>query len=126
MNASNSPHLMHGKRMHVGKSRKAIRSSKDRSESRLVRLRSEGRCEVLFEPDGRHHDDPRCNFMASQVHHMIGGRGRRGIGISALKEHKQHVCDDCHRDITGDVGGKKLIRQGGAVPMWTDHYRRVR
>ena len=68
----------------------------------------------------------RCLRVATQVHHMIGGRGKRGRGISALAEHKQAVCDVCHEEITGGIGGKKLMRIGGDVPLWTDFYRGVR
>ena len=104
--------------------RAAQRRGFDRAENRKVKARSGGRCEVLFAPDGRHHDDPRCNFRASHVHHMIGGWGKRARGISILAKHKQHVCAPCHQEITGELGGKKLIRVGGTVPRWTDYYRR--
>ena len=53
---------------------------------------------------------------------MIGGWGKRARGNSVLAGHKQHVCARCHQDITGHV----LQRVGGPVPVWTDHYRRVR
>lgn len=95
----------------------------DKAESKLVRERSGGRCEVweftcrmLLQ----------CRRRAVHVHHMIGGRGKRGIGLSALKEHKQDVCEQCHLDITGDVGGKRLKRVGDVLPRWTDYYERVR
>lgn len=98
----------------------------DRRESAKVRRRSEGRCEVVVFSENPCAPDLRCRRLATQVHHMIGGRGKRGIGLSALAEHKQHVCDTCHRHITGDVGGKTLKRLGGRIPLWTDLYVSVR
>lgn len=109
--------------------KKRAQQALDRRESAKVRERSGGRCEVcvqvgVVEWAGAY--AWRCMQLATQVHHMIGGRGQRGVGISALADHKQHVCDQCHRDITGDIGGKKLIRVGGLMPHWTDWYRRAR
>ena len=103
----------------------------DRAESAKVRQRSGGRCEVveLFERDevGRATWRPRCPCRAREVHHMIGGRGRRGRHLSALAERKQHVCSDHHLDITGGVGGKRLkLIQVGLLPVYTDRYVRVR
>lgn len=101
-----------------------VRAALDTAGSDQVRARSEGRCEVhWFGVSGR--IEYRCDRRAVHVHHMIGGRGKRGIGVSALAEHKQHVCDECHREIGGDVGGKTLKRIGGVVPHWTDRYARV-
>ena len=97
----------------------------DKSESAKVRERSEGRCEIRCRSEGGRFTF-RCTHYATQVHHMIGGNGKRGRGISALAEHKQHVCNSCHDDITGRVGGKKLQRLGGLVPLWTDCYERIR
>ena len=119
------------------KSRRSVDAAADRAGSTAVRARSGGRCEVVtVGSDWRaqviasletgRHPDGWCIRRAVHVHHMIGGRWKRGIGISALAEHKQHVCDSCHRDITGDVGGRKLLRLGRQVPMWTDRYKRVR
>ena len=106
----------------------------DASENRTVRQRSHGRCEMteLLITMRAKGDAPRqvvlirCARKASQIHHLLGGRGTRGVGRSALAIHKQHVCTQCHDDITGDVGGKALQRIGGAVPRWSDYYRRVR
>ena len=112
-----------------GPTRAALKVARDRllvqldeAESVKVRLRSEGRCEVRVERDGR---GVRCDRTARHVHHMIGGRGSRARGVSLLREHKQHVCAECHRLITGIVGGKKLIRVGEAVPLWNDRYRKA-
>lgn len=110
----------------------------DRRESAKVRKRSEGRCEVReHEIVARAYDvatmaivdvvvSGRCLRRAVHVMHLIGGNGKRGVGISALAIHKLHGCSEHHREIDGDIGGKKLIRVGGTVPLWTDPYRRVR
>ncbi|MPZ20107.1 MAG: hypothetical protein GEV06_19650 [Luteitalea sp.] len=96
----------------------------DKAGSAQARDRSEGWCEVRwFGATGA--IEYRCDRAATQVHHMLSGRGTRGKGLSALKEHKQHVCDQCHLDITGGVGGRKLLRVGGQRPHWTDRYQRV-
>ena len=113
-----------GKRL---RSRQSIQAAIDRAESAKVRKRSEGRCEVkeqriLF--DG-YPAAVRCPHQAVHVMHLIGGRGKRGRGISALKEHKLHGCAQHHREIDGDIGGKKLRRIGGDVPLWSDPYERV-
>lgn len=103
----------------------------ERVENAKVKARSGGRCEVVVADRRTGWGGGICVYpcvnTATQVHHMIGGRGRRGVGISALAEHKQDVCDQCHLDITGDIGGKRLILQeAGPVPVWTDSYRRVK
>lgn len=111
---------------------KRLQAKVDKAESVAVRKRSEGRCEVWIASETVHMGDwivgseYHCGNRADHVHHMIGGRGQRGIGISALAEHKQHVCHSCHRDIGGDIGGKRLERIGGEIPRWTDRYKRVR
>ena len=131
------------KRMHAGLAfPKTVKRRKkgaddvalDKLENKEVVKRSESRCEVTLHeltfPATKSQPAMmvmmRCTRRATQVHHMIGGRGKRGKGISAFREHKQHVCYRCHQDITGDVGGKRLLREGGSVPLWTDHYRRVK
>ena len=119
------PFPKHGKRMQT---RKSVQAAIDRAESRKVPERSEGRCEVWVERLRGTVDiaKRRCLRGATQIHHMIGGNGKRGRGISALADHKQHVCDECHLAITGDLGGKKLKRRGGDIPRYTDVYERVR
>lgn len=98
----------------------------DRKESAKVKERSGGRCEV-WERDEQMFGwgNSRCKRAATQVHHMMGGRGVRGRGESALAIRKQHLCDQCHLDITGDIGGKRLKRIGGMVPHYTDVYERI-
>ena len=96
----------------------------DRAESAKVRERSDGRCEIV-ERIGAGPNTYRCPWLPVHVHHMIGGSGKRARNESCLAIHKQHVCQSCHDDITGRVGGKKLRRLGGEVPLWTDCYERV-
>lgn len=117
---------------------KPLAKKADRIGSDHVKARSGGRCEVVFVEGNTareetlwfaatgEHPRGRCIRNAVHVHHMISGRGKRGIGRSALPKHKQHVCEQCHRDIHGDIGGRRLERVGGVVPHWTDPYRRVR
>ena len=95
----------------------------DRAESQRVRRRSRGRCEVQIHLQAL--GGLRCNSPAVHVMHLIGGRGKRGRGLSALAVHKLHSCAQHHREIDGGIGGKKLKRIGGGVPMWTDWYERV-
>jgi hypothetical protein len=92
--------------------RKAIKSVDER-ESRKVKIRSGGRCEVVTRE--------RCKRYAQHVHHMLGGIGVRGRGESAKAIRKQHVCADCH----SDIGNHILVRLGRAVPRWTDRYQRL-
>ncbi len=74
--------------------RKQARVSIDARESDKVRERSKGICEVTIAGAGR------CRRRAWQVHHHKGGIGVRGRGESALAQHKSHVCNHCHSDIT--------------------------
>ena len=114
-----------GKRI---RTKKATWAAVDKAENATVPERSGGRCEVQVDLRCTAGGSGifRCTRTATQIHHMIGGRGRRGIGESALAERKQHVCDACHLGITGDLGGKKLKRIGGVVPHFTDCYERLR
>lgn len=74
----------------------------DRAESKKVKKRSKGICEVLER-------GVRCKRRAFEVHHHKGGWKLRGRGDSALAIHKTHACSDCHRLITGNI----LIRVSG-------------
>lgn len=93
----------------------------DKAENAKVPERSGGKCEVVV-VDYFDRVSSECWRAATQIHHMISGRGKRGRGLSALAEHKQHLCEECHLDITGDIGGKRLRRVGGVVPHWMDVY----
>lgn len=103
----------------------------DEAENKKVRQRSGGRCEVIHlyslaaiksHPADADEAIARCNRRACQIHHMIGGWGRRARGDSRLAEHKQHVCARCHAAITGH----ELKRIGEVMPLWTDYYELVR
>lgn len=98
------------------------RQTEDERENRKVRARSGGRCEVMtvlrFESGARL--GCRCARRASQIHHQIGGWGSRARGESLRAERKQHVCAECHSDITGHV----LQRVGGVTPHYLDVYER--
>ena len=74
---------------------------RDREGSDEVRKRSGGRCEL-----------PGCTRRADQVHHLLGGHGRRGrvSEESHLAINKVHVCMWCHQDVTGHV-----------VRLWWSH-----
>lgn len=89
-------------------------------EDATVRERSGGVCEVY--ELGRGVAAGRCRRLAREIHHMIGGWGRRSRGVSTLAHHKQHVCRRCHREITGHV----LQHIGSQLPIWSDKYRRIR
>jgi len=97
----------------VTEERRSTRRRLDERESLKVKVRSGGRCEIK--------SPERCERKAAHVHHMISGIGRRARGISALAQHKQHACIQCHALITS----KKLRRQGSETPRWTDKYERV-
>ena len=71
------------------RARKRRQHSLDERHSATVRQRSGGRCEL-----------PHCERAATEVHHFLGGRGRRGIGESALVRNKVHLCLMCHRAVT--------------------------
>ncbi len=98
--------------------RDALRKRIDRLENAKVRERSEGRCEIAERYNGPRY---KCYAVATEVHHMISGRGSRARGPSLLADHKQHACHACHRLITE----KKLRRVGGEAPHWSDYYVRV-
>lgn len=90
------------------------RQTIDERESEKVKARSGGRCEVVV--DGR-----RCSRRAFEVHHLLGGHGVRGRGLSAKAAAKQHCCQVCHSAITSH----RIQRIGSAVPHYTDRYRKV-
>ena len=86
--------------------------ARDRKGSRQARARAEGRCEAVV-------NGQRCPLEGRHVHHMIGGIGKRGRGISALAERKQLVCFEHH----GLIHQNKIERIGGDVPHYTDTYQ---
>lgn len=101
--------------------RDAKRAALDEHENKEVRIRSEGRCEVIV--DGGRLAEKRCRRRAFHIHHMVSGWGRRARGPSLLAQHKQHVCAQCHDLITRHLLAR--IFSESMLGYWTDHYRRV-
>ena len=81
--------------------RKRAKQSVEDRENVRVRERSKGQCEVR---EARHgYLSRRCLRRASEVHHMLGGSGRRGVGESAKAENKLNCCGPCHDLITRHI-----------------------
>ena len=95
--------------------RTAKRVDRDDKESKKVRERSKGRCEMW---EGL----VRCTRRAVHVHHLLGGIGVRGRGDSAEASRKLHLCNSCHSDLHSHV----LVRHGGLTPHYQDCYERVK
>ena len=70
--------------------RRARQRARERVENATVRRRSGGRCEVVLGGD-------RCRKAGREMHHLLGGHGRRGRGESVLATHKVHACVRHHR-----------------------------
>ncbi len=70
--------------------RRACQQARERRENTQVQKRSGGRCEVVL-------GGTRCRKAGREVHHLLGGHGRRGQGASALATHKVHTCVLHHR-----------------------------
>lgn len=120
MSASSDPRLAFPKlrpRALDQQDRKDTIVTTDAAESRAVKQRSGGQCEIIVAGH-------RCHRRAFHVHHMLSGWGRRARGRSALAEHKQHACSDCHTHITAHV--LRLKHVTGELPRWTDTYERAR
>lgn len=93
--------------------RTTAKRTRDERESEKVKRRSQGQCEVRMVFTNVVTGAlvmRRCVRRASEVHHILGGRGRRGVGESALAKNKLHQCGICHDLIT------RHILQG----HWTD------
>ncbi len=86
----------------VVRDKRAALKAQDEAENQKVKQRSGGRCERIEEINPAIWR--RCPRRASQTHHLIGGIGRRNIAEgSVLAEHKVHLCDLCHAEITGHI-----------------------
>ena len=70
--------------------RRRCQQARERRENAKVRQRSGGQCEVVL-------GQTRCRKPGHDIHHLVGGHGRRGRGASALATHKVHACLDHHR-----------------------------
>jgi hypothetical protein len=68
-----------------------------REQRAKVMARSQGRCEI-WELGSR------CGFRADEVHHLIGGHGKRNVGKSALAAYQIGICREHHRDIHNGLG----------------------
>jgi hypothetical protein len=100
------------------KDRKNVIVSTDKAEDKNVKQRSGAQCEIVVIGEGR------CARRAVQIHHLLGGWGRRARGRSALSEHKQHCCVPCHQQITSHI--LRLNATHGDLPQWNDRYTRVK
>ena len=72
--------------------RRMDRERIDRQETAKAKARSGGRCEGDCGGE-------RCGRAAVEVHHVLGGNGRRARGDSALAANKLHLCRACHRRV---------------------------
>jgi len=85
------------------------KQSVEDTQNARVKARSKGQCEVREQFTSRGFAEPtisstrRCVRRASEVHHMLGGSGRRGVGVSAKAENKLHLCGPCHDLITRHI-----------------------
>lgn len=100
--------------------RRKVKETIEQRENKKVKARSKGQCEVVevfhlrvlkddtvvAENTATH----RCLRQAREIHHLLGGTGRRGVRESALAQNKLHVCSADHELIT------RHILQGS----WTD------
>lgn len=128
MSASDCPDLKFAKarpRALDKQDRKTLIVSTDKAEDKIVKARSGGQCEVqvFVRFYGDKAISKRCALRASQIHHQLGGWGRRARGRSALAEHKQHLCDKCHADVTSHV---LRLQVRGDLPKYSDIYERVK
>jgi len=99
--------------------RTRTREAQDEAESAKVKIRSKGQCEVVWELKTA---ASRCDHRATEIHHLIGGWGRRARGESLRAERKLHACGRCHQLITSH----RLRRIGGEMPHYTDVFVRVK
>ena len=82
-------------------------------EDKKVKTRSQGQCEARVAYIAVGTDlvvARRCVRRAGEIHHLLGGIGRRGVKESALAQNKLHLCGICHDLVT------RHILQG----HWTD------
>jgi hypothetical protein len=93
-------------RILVKRQKKADLDKLDREERTKCHARSQGRCEVIeviAKPEQSAQIRKRCKGKAIHNHHLIGGVGRRNVGISILAEHRIDCCRDCHTDIEVEI-----------------------
>lgn len=98
----------HGKgtpRAILKEKRVKVKQDIEDEQNAIVKARSGGRCEVRERAvRDEHAETKRCKRDAREVHHCLGGIGRRGVRESALAQNKLHVCagfeGSCHDLIT--------------------------
>lgn len=120
MSASSCPDLKFAKsrpRALDKQDRQKLVVSTDKAEDKQVKARSKNQCEVFIVGPGR------CQKKAAEIHHMLGGWGRRARGRSALAEHKQHCCSDHHKQITSHI---LRLMVNGDLPRFDDAYERAK
>lgn len=78
---------------------KRKQSIEDR-ENAKVKARSLGQCEMREVVVS---DVFRCRKNAYEIHHLLGGSGKRGVRESALAINKLHVCSFDHQLITEHI-----------------------
>lgn len=98
--ASNDPRLDLPKpepRAETKRRKRLEKGRREREQRALVLTRSQGQCEVC-------ELGVRCGFPAREVHHLIGGHGRRGIGVSGEASHMVALCREHHADAHQHLG----------------------
>jgi hypothetical protein len=86
--------------------KKAALNAQDRAERLKCHLRSGMRCEVIEEiarPEKSLLVKKRCKGRVVHNHHLIGGLGKRNVGISLFSEHRIDTCQKCHQDIEAEI-----------------------
>jgi hypothetical protein len=85
----------------------AKKLAEDIAQNKLVKIRSQGQCEVRYQHreviDGKVRAERRCGRRASHIHHLRSGIGIRNRGTSIKSVSKLHVCENCHTEIHGHV-----------------------
>ncbi len=96
------PGLAHPKVPHAVDKREKRRTEArtDHEERRKVHARSGGRCEIY---DPHHSVGQRCPARAVELHHLLGGIGRRNVGESIAAQNRVHLCLQHHRDVHDHV-----------------------
>lgn len=86
--------------------RREVKRQKDNQKKALARkqqaevfARSRGQCELCEAELG-----VRCTYPATDIHHLLGGHGRRNVGESALAKNLIHICREHHRDTHDRIG----------------------
>lgn len=94
------PHVL------VKREKKAAMTAEDTRQRKLCHLRSGGRCEVIeviAKPEQSAIVKKRCKGKAVHNHHLIGGVGRKNVGVSILADHRIDCCIRCHQDIEAEI-----------------------